>query len=120
MIFCCYFWSKNQHPKFYNDTIDMMERANQKAFIAHKDLAAFVRRLKEQIERDKPQNHAAKIECFNFELNAKEGQISLVSGKVDDTIARISYHRVEKILRYIEVEDRFQDWSDAFKEGGTV
>lgn len=120
MIFCCDYWYKNQHPKFYNETIDMMGRANKKAFISRNDLLAFVRRLREQINRDKPKGHEAKIECYNLELKANDGQISLVSGKLDDSIARIYFHRVEKVLRYNDIEDRFQDWSEAFREGGTT
>lgn len=120
MIFCCDFWWKNQHPKFYNETVDIMGRANKKAFIGRKDILAFVKRLRDQIERDKPKGHQAKIECYNLELKAKDGQISIVSGKLDDTIARISFHYVEKILRYNEIEDRFMDWTEAFKEGGEL
>lgn len=118
MIICCDFWWKNHHPKFYNETVDIMGRANKKAFISRNDLYAFVKRLRGQIDRDKPKGHQAKIECFNLELNASDGKISLVSGKLDDAIARISFHSVEKVLRYNEIEDRFTDWSDAFKEGG--
>ena len=96
----------------------MMGRANKKCFISRKDLFAFVKRLRGQIDRDKPKGHQAKIVCYNLELNANDGQISIVSGILDDTIARISFHRIEKVLRYNEIEDRFMDWSDAFKEGG--
>lgn len=110
MIFCCDFWWKTQHPKFYSNTIDMMGRSNHKAFWTYEDLNAFVKRLRTQIETDKPKGHPAKIESHSFELKAKVGQISLVSGKVDETIARISFHKVEKILRYDENKDIFQDW----------
>lgn len=109
MFYCYLYWYKNQHPKFYNEAVAIMARANGKAFIEKKDLDAFVARLRNRLDMDKPEGHSAKVEVCS-------AQISIVSGKVDDTIARIHFGKIEGFLRYDLESGQFKET----KEGGEV
>lgn len=109
MIFCCYYWWKSNHPKFYTETVHLLGTASNKSFVSQKDLDAFITMLRTRLDMDKPKGHAAKVEYYG-------GQITIVSGKVDDTIARIETHKIEGYLQYDESSLQFKN----VKKGGTL
>lgn len=96
MIFCCDFWERNQHPKFYDKTVSMMKGMNGSAFLSEEDFDIFYHRLEKRIEKDRPKGHAAHLVAF--EVNGISS-IYLVS-KDETDIARLYVHRIKKIKTY--------------------
>ena len=99
MIFCCDFWWRNQYPKFYTNTVNMMKSMNEHAFLKYDDFDIFISRLKKRIEKDKPKGHTAHVNFVDMRENGK-GQVFLVSGKDETDIARLYFHIVGKIKTY--------------------
>lgn len=111
--FCDNFFERAKYPKFYEDAVAMMRGANHVAFSRKEDFDVFVHRLKRTLEKHKPEGHAAHVHfCVSGD---RQGQISIESGKVDTSIARISFEPVKKILEYNLDTGRFHEkgeWQD--------
>lgn len=99
MIFCCDFWERNQHPKFYDKTVSMMKGMDGHAFLSEKDFDTFYHRLVKRIEKDRPKGHTAHLSRTAFE-SFDMAQICLVNGKGDTSIAKLYVHRIKKIKTY--------------------
>ncbi len=99
MIFCCDFWERNQHPKFYDKTVSMMKGMDGRAFLSEEDFDTFYHRLVKRIEKDRPKGHAAHLSRTAFG-NSDKSQIFLVSGMDETDIARLYVHRIKKIKTY--------------------
>ena len=54
------FW-KNKHPKFYAPVVEKMKQANNKAFLNRRDLEMFAHLLRDFLQQNKPEGHAARI-----------------------------------------------------------
>ena len=107
MIFCYHMFWKSKHPKFYAQVVEKMKEANNKAFLNRRDLEMFTHLLREILEQNKPEGHAAKI----ILSKGPEGGIYLQSGKVDDDIARLHFDTFVEILEYDEETQSFFDVS---------
>lgn len=112
MIFCCHMFWKSKHPKFYAPVVEKMKEANNKAFLNRKDLEMFAHLLREILEQNKPEGHAAKITLSK----GPEGGIYLQSGRVDEDIARLSFYTFEEILEYDDEVQSFFDVSERLSE----
>lgn len=99
MIFCCDFLERNQHPKFYDNTVAMMKGMNGSAFLSEEDFDTFYHRLEKRIEKDRPKGHAAHMSRFSFDA-AGRSSIYLVSGRAETDIARLYVYRIKKIKTY--------------------
>ena len=99
MIFCCDFWERNQHPKFYDNTVAMMKGMDGHAFLSEEDFDIFYHRLVKRIEKDRPKGHTAHVGRTAFE-DLGRAQIFLVSGKGDTDIASLYVYRIKKIKTY--------------------
>lgn len=99
MIFCCDFWERNQHPKFYDKTVSMMKGMNGHAFLSEEDFDTFYHRLDKRIEKDRPKGHTAHLSRTAFGISDKS-QIYLVSGRDETDIARLYVPRIKKIKTY--------------------
>lgn len=99
MIFCCDFWERNQHPKFYDKTVAMMKSMNGNAFLSQEDFDTFYHRLVKRIEKDRPKDHTARLSRTAFG-DSNKSQIYLVSGKDETDIARLYVHRIKTIKTY--------------------
>lgn len=99
MIFCCDFLERNQHPKFYDNTVAMMKSMNGSAFLSEEDFDTFYHRLEKRIEKDRPKGHAAHMSRFSFDA-AGRSSIYLVSGREETDIARLYVYRIKKIKTY--------------------
>lgn len=99
MIFCCDFWERNQHPKFYDKTVSMMKGMNGSAFLSEEDFDTFYHRLDKRIEKDRPKGHAAHMFRIAYDA-AGRSSIYLVSGRDETDIARLYVHRIKKIKTY--------------------
>lgn len=96
--FCCDFYEKSKHPKFYDDAISVMRSANEHAFSTKEDFDVFVYRVKRKLALSKPSGHAASV-SVNISEDRK-GQIYIESGKVDGEIARLYFYPVKSVLEY--------------------
>lgn len=92
MIFCCDFWERNQHPKFYDNTVAMMKGMTGNAFLSEEDFDTFYHRLEKRIEKDRPKGNAAHLGSF--------GSAIYLAGKDETDIARLHVHRIKKIKTY--------------------
>lgn len=118
MIFCCDFWERNQHPKFYDKTVSMMKGMDGRAFLSEENFDIFYHRLVKRLGMDRPEDHTAHLGRTAFD-DSNMSQIYLVSGKGDTDIARLYVHRIKRIKTYgFENQATF----DVFKiaEGGEV
>lgn len=113
--FCCDFYEKAKHPKFYDDAVAMMRSANENAFSKKEDFDVFVYRIKRKLELSKPSGHEAHV--YVHVSGERSGKISILSGKVDECIARIHCHPVKNVLEYDMDTGRFTGCLFA-KEGG--
>lgn len=115
MIFCYDFTPKAKYPRFYQPTVELMQKAAGRAFLTREDLDVFFAMLKQRIDHDKPIGHKASVHVHFSRENA--GQVSLESGKVDFQIARIHFQPVQQVLEYsYETGDFFP--VNLVKEGG--
>lgn len=98
MIFCCDFWERNQHPKFYDKTVSMMKGMDGRAFLSEEDFDTFYHRLVKRIEKDRPKGHTAHLSRTAW--TPAKSQIFLVSGRDETDIARLYVHRIKRIKTY--------------------
>ena len=108
MIFCYHMFWKSKHPKFYAPVVEKMKEANKKAFLNRRDLEMFMHLLRDILDQNKPEGHAAKV----FLSKGPEGGIYLQSGRINDDIARLSFGTFEEILEYDEEVQSFFDVSE--------
>ena len=113
--YCCDFFEKSKHPKFYDEAVAMMKAVNEHAFSRKEDFDVFVYRLKRKLELSKPSGHAAYVDVNISE--DRKGQIYIESCKVDGDIARLYFHPVKNVLEYDMDTGRFTGCLFA-KEGG--
>jgi len=106
MIFCCDFFEKSKHAKFYDAAIDMMRKANGCAFLDRNDFDIFCHLLRRKLKEAMPEGSIAHISVCR---NAKGGgQIAVESGRVDDQISRLYFHAVTCVLQYdLDARDFF-------------
>ena len=99
MIFCCDFWERLQHPKFYDKTVSMMKGMNGSAFLSEEDFDTFYHRLSKRVEKDRPKGHTAHVGRTAFEDTGR-AQIFLETGKSSMDIACLYVYRIKKIKTY--------------------
>jgi hypothetical protein len=115
--FCCDFYEKSKHPKFYDDAIAVMRSANEHCFSTKEDFDVFVYRVERKLELSKPSGHKAYVSVYTSE--DRKGQIYIESGKVDGDIARIYFHPVKSVLEY-DMETGHFTGSLFSKEGKSI
>ena len=115
LVFCHYHYEKSKHPKFYNSACKMLERAKNCAFVSQADIELFFARVKNALEMSKPEGHRATVQ---HNKGNGGGQITVVSGKLDDDVARLYYQRIEGFLEY-DLCFSLTDVSERYEEGGS-
>lgn len=115
--FCFYHYEKSRHPKFYDDACDLIAKASDCAFTSQNEVDVFVQKVKEALEAQKPEGHPSAV---THTRSDNGGQICIVSGNIDDDIARLYYSEVRRFLEYnLEAEDFF-DVSERYEKGGAL
>ena len=115
MLFCHYHYEKSKYPKFYDSACELLAKGKDCAFISQDEVDIFVHLVKEALEAQKPEGHPSAV---THTRSDNGGQICIVSGKIDDDIARLYYSEIRRFLEYnLEAEDFF-DISNRFEEGG--
>ncbi len=117
MKFCHYHYEKAQHPKFYDKACELLEKAKKCAFTSQNELDIFANMVKKALEENKPEGHPSQLV---HSKSAGGGQISIVSGKLDDDIARLYYDDISRFLEYYMEAQDFFDVSERFEEGGNA
>ena len=105
--YCCDFFEKSKHPKFYDEAVAMMKAVNGHAFSRKEDFDVFVYRLKRKLELSKPSGHKACVSVNASVSEDRKGQVFIESGKVDGDIARLYFHPVKNVLEYDMDTGRF-------------
>ncbi len=98
MIFCCDFWWRFKYPKFYDKTVELIKSADRCAFLDKDDLTTFVKKVRAQLEADKPKGHAARVRFHVVEKG--KGSLYLETGKDETDIARLFFHEIRSVMTY--------------------
>ena len=115
MKFCHYHYEKSKHPKFYNKACELLEKAKKCAFTSQNEVDIFVSMVKKALDENKPEGHPSRLV---HSRSANGGYITILSGNIDDDIARLYYDDISRFLEYdLEAQDFF-DVSERFEEGG--
>ena len=117
MKFCHYHYEKTKHPHFYDKACEMLEKAKQCAFTSQNEVDNLVALAKKALEENKPEGHPSQVV---HSKGAGGGQISIVSGKLDDDVARLYYQTVSCFLEYNTEAEDFFDVSERYEEGGAL
>ncbi|GEM_PF-2819055 len=118
MILAHVTYIKSKMPKFYEKTVEKMQRAHSVAFLSKQDVEDFVVNLRRQLFADKPNGHAAHIKYSPVSTGNFEGSIYLCSGMPEYDIARIYLYPVNEIVTFSPLESR--DLNIQEKKGGEL
>ena len=117
MMFCHYHYEKTKHPKFYDQACQLLKKAKKCAFTSQNEVNIFAYMVKKALDENKPEGHPCQLVHSH---SAGDGQICIVSGKLDDDIARLYYAKIERFLEFdMEAQDFF-DVSERYEKGGNV
>ena len=113
MKFCHYHYEKVKHPKFYDKACELLEKAKNCAFTSQNEVDIFVNLVKQALTDHLPLGHSARV-VHNHDRSG--GNITIVSGKLDDDIARLYYADIRHFLEYDTEARDFFDISEKIGE----
>jgi len=119
MILARVTYIKSKMPKFYEKTVEKMQRADGVAFLSLQDVEDFVVSLRRQLFADKPNGHAAHIKFSPASVRKNDdGFIYICSGRVDEDVARIYLYPVREIVTFSQLKS--MDLNIQVKKGGEL
>ncbi len=115
MIVCHSFVCRpGRHEAFYNEALELLSRASEKAFSTRSDFNRFIEVVGDALEARKPRGHRARVKVTS--------DMMYISPGTDDEgdVCYLQYFELRQVIAWHEGAQDFFDVADEIREGGAV